>query len=102
MGVILTGDQARRDAELEPLAKQHWAMKVFISDEDLDRIADLALRMTLSEARAAMLPMTTPNARPYMQRTAVERAAMRAGVSRVVQALVLLGWIEQPGGLEIP
>jgi hypothetical protein len=102
MGAILSSKQAKLDSELGPLAKRHWQMEVHISEEDLDRIADLALRMTLEEAKAALLPMYTQNARPYLDRTSVERAAMRGGVKRVVQALVLLGWIEQPGGLEIP
>jgi len=102
MGAILSSKQAQLDCELGPLAAKHWQMDVFISDEELDRIADLALRMTLQEAKAALLPMYTKNARPYLDRTETERAAMRGGVKRVVQALVLLGWIEQPGGLEVP
>jgi hypothetical protein len=102
MTVILSSKQAQRDSELGPLAAKHWQMDVHIPEDELDRIADLALRMTLEEAKAACLPMFTKNARPYLDRTSTERAAMRGGIKRVLQALVLLGWIEQPGGIEIP
>lgn len=59
----------------------------------LDTIGALALMIAHRH-----LPPGELNAdmRPYLERSPLERARMRTAVLRVVQALVLLGWIERP------
>ena len=94
---IIDATEARTDAELDALAlKGQHVTFPGVSETECDRIADLALRMTREDARRAMLPMSGPNARPYADRTANERAAARATVMQLLKALVLLGWIEPP------
>jgi hypothetical protein len=94
---IIDAHEARTDAELDALAGKGRDLRFNVSEADCDRVADLALRLTREDARRAMLPMSGPNARPYVDRTANERAALRAAVMQVLKALVLLGWIEPPG-----
>jgi hypothetical protein len=94
---IIDAHEARTDAELDALAGKGRELTFNVSETDCDRVADLALRMTREDARRAMLPMSGPNARPYLERTANERAAARATVMQILKALVLLGWIEPPG-----
>lgn len=74
-------------AQLEP-------PEIGLSNDAADRIAHLALRLTQVHAQRAQLIVTPAAQRPYHERTEAERAAMRAGVIRVVQALVILGWTE--------
>jgi len=78
-------------AALENLARQPLPA-FFVDDEHADQIAHLALLITQVNAR--VLPAGV--ARPFHDRTQNERDAMRMGVYRVIQALVLLGWIEPP------
>jgi hypothetical protein len=80
------------DVPIEILARN--APNVGIGLEEADRIAALALLIAQERARAAGVVMTPALAVPYAERTPDWRAANRATVVHVVQALVLLGWIE--------
>jgi hypothetical protein len=62
--------------------------------EQADEIADLARRITIRRAREAGLVLAPSDAAAYTELPATRRAAMRAGVVRVMEALVLLGWID--------
>jgi len=77
---------------LEALAKH--PPDVGMGIEQADRIAALALLIAQERARAAGVVMSPALAVPYAERTADWRAANRATVVHIVQALVLLGWIE--------
>lgn len=63
-----------------------------IAIELADRIARLALHMTLHATRNTVV-VTAMGLRRWEERTAEERARMRAGVIRTVQALQMLGLI---------
>jgi hypothetical protein len=67
--------------------------KLDISREQLDELAALGLELSQRELPDVATPaMMTP----YKERPENVRANMRAGVYRVLQALVILGWIERP------
>lgn len=76
---------------LASLATQ--APRVDLDKHALDTIADLALRIAHHSASPSQLGV---DLRPYVDRSELERARMRSGVLRVIQALVLLGWIDLP------
>jgi hypothetical protein len=82
------------DPTLEHLARR--APDLDLGVADLDRIAALALRITHLAQERAGIPTEAIHLRPYDERTSQERAAMRAGAHRVIQAMILLGWIELP------
>lgn len=82
------------DPKRETLARQ--APELDVPLEALDEIAALAMRITHLQHERAGLPIEPIHARPYHARTSQERAAMRAGVMRTIQAMILLGWLELP------
>lgn len=66
-----------------------------LSREALDELANLAL--TLAQLDAEKAGVRPPRAfQPYIEHSPDARSNMRAGVYRVVQALVLLGYIDKP------
>lgn len=67
---------------------------VELTPEAADEVADLARRITQVMARNAGITLDERHVRPYAACTANERAAMRLGAIRVVQSLVLLGYLE--------
>jgi hypothetical protein len=79
---------------LETLAR--LAPDVAVGDEAADSIAALALLISLEQARVASMVVPPRFARSYSALDEHERAGMRANVRRIIQALVLLGWIEAP------
>jgi hypothetical protein len=67
-----------------------------LSKEALDELASLAL--TLAQKDAEKSGVRPPRAFvPYIEQPSEARANQRAGVYRVLQAAVLLGYIEKPG-----
>lgn len=85
---------AQHEVPVEVLAQQE-PPEVGLSQDAADRVAHLALRLTQVHAQRSQLIVTPAAQRPYHERTEAERAAMRAGVIRVVQALMMLGWTEE-------
>jgi hypothetical protein len=79
------------DSALEYLSSQPLPPLAF-DETHAEQVAHLALLIAQKGAR--VLPAQL--ARPFRDRTESERIAMQLGVLRVVQALVLLGWIEPP------
>jgi hypothetical protein len=68
-----------------------------IGQEHAERIARFTLHLTLNQAaKKPVNPLVQGDRwnRRWEQRDEKERAAMRDGVMRVVQALVMLGYIE--------
>jgi len=65
----------------------------FFGDEGADRVAELARSIDLEERRAAGMLVRDP---PYTELPERVRIGQRVAVIRVVQALVLLGWIDPP------
>lgn len=68
-----------------------------INKDDLERIAHLALEIAQTQLRRD--PVNVIDMRSlagYRQRSAQERAQLCAHVVRVMQALVVLGWIARP------
>lgn len=63
-----------------------------IADDVANRIARLALHMTLHSTRGKMV-VSAMGLRRWEERTPEERARMRAGVIRTVQALQMLEYI---------
>lgn len=61
-----------------------------MSLEMADRIANLALLIS----QRATVVITPHQARPWHERSEKERIAMRSGVVRVIQALILLGYMK--------
>ena len=72
------------------------APRLDLDAQALDAIASTALRLAHLDAPREGRILTQLQARPYEARSEQERANMRAGVYRTIQALVLLGWIERP------
>ena len=72
-------------------------MRVGLGDAELDRIADLALRIMQAQARAAGAILPGHMQRTYAERSDSERQGMRSAVANVVCSLVLLEFIELPG-----
>jgi len=67
-----------------------------LSKQALDELAELALALAQEDAKGQ--GVRHPRAFvPYMQQPEEARANQRAGVYRVVQALVMLGYIEKVG-----
>lgn len=67
-----------------------------LSQEQLDAIARTARTIAQRQTRRQRGILTERDARPYDECTRQERAGMRAGVLRVLQTLVILGYIERP------
>ena len=67
-----------------------------LTDAQLDELADMALQLSHKEAERTRRVLLAHEARSYRERTDGERRAARATVARVVQALVMLGYIEAP------
>jgi hypothetical protein len=87
---------ALADQEEESLA--HHAPKLdAVSGEELERIARLAYRISQVEGERTrrVLPGGTI-VKPWSAFTPRERVEAAATVNRVLQALVLLGWVEAP------
>jgi hypothetical protein len=67
-----------------------------LSAHALDELAELALMLAQEDAKTQ--GVRHPRAFiPYREQPAEARANQRAGVYRVLQALVMLGYIEKPG-----
>lgn len=84
------------DNEEEQLA--HHAPKLDgITAEELERVARVAYRVSQVEAErtAKILPPGTV-LKPWREKTARERVEAVATVTRILQSLVLLGWLEPP------
>jgi hypothetical protein len=72
--------------------------EITLSPEEQDRIAHLALALTQEAKRrrdALRIDVDDRGMVPYRERDAQQRANMRAGVIRVVQALQMLGYLER-------
>jgi hypothetical protein len=67
---------------------------VDLSPEQCDRIAALALALSQEGQRKSGLVLTGWEAMPYEDRPVEQRAAMRRGVVRLIEALKLLEYIE--------
>jgi hypothetical protein len=65
-----------------------------LSRENLDEVAALAL--ALMQHDLSVSEQIGADLRTYTERSEEERARMRRGAHRVLQALVLLGWIDTP------
>lgn len=84
------------DPEEEKLA--HQAPKLDgIDAPELERVARVALRISQVEAERAMkvLPPGTVF-KPWREKSQRERVEAVATVTRILQSLVLLGWLEPP------
>lgn len=66
-----------------------------LSTESLDQIARVARAIAQLDARKHGVLLDERNARPYEHCTPQERAGMRAGALRCMQALLILGYIER-------
>jgi hypothetical protein len=98
-GVIRAMDSllALADHEEEQLA--HQAPKLDgLTGEDLERIARVAYRISQVEAERSkrVLPPGTV-LKPWREFTARERVEQCATITRILQAMTLLGWLEPPG-----
>jgi hypothetical protein len=69
--------------------------RIGIDASNLNTIAALALIIAQREARREGKLLDAFHQRAFDQRTSEERANMRAGVYRTLQALTILGWIER-------
>lgn len=67
-----------------------------LGDAELDRIADLTLRLHQARARRSGALLTQLQCRPYAERSETERDGMRSAVRHVVMALALLDIIQNP------
>jgi len=83
------------DSALSHLAQQPLP-ETSLGPDGADQVAHLALMIAqrLAAQHATVIP--PHSARPYRERSEQERMAMRIGVLRVLEALVLLGWIDAP------
>lgn len=88
--LALLDPQEERDAHRAPKLDA-------ITFHELERIARVAYRISQvqAERERKVLPPGTV-VRPWRSFTARERAEASATVMRVLQALVLLGWLEPP------
>lgn len=70
-----------------------------LTRDDLEAIAHLAFEIARQQQLRDPTRQLLDNrwGRDYMARTSQERAALCAHVIRVMQALVVLGWIQRPG-----
>jgi hypothetical protein len=68
-----------------------------LSDAELDRIGDLALRIMQDQARAAGAILPGHMQRSYFERSEGERQGARSALSNVLSALILLDFIDQSG-----
>lgn len=84
-----------------PIDQRGWtvnpadAPKLDLSKEALDELANLALTIAQEDARKAGVRPAKAFA-PYTAQSEDTRANQRAGVYRVIQAMVLLGYLEKP------
>jgi hypothetical protein len=76
--------------------------RVEMAPVEQDCVADLARRITQVVARRGGVIQDERHARPYMACDPNERHAMRAAVVRVLQALVLLGYIDATDAIVRP
>ena len=76
--------------------------RIELSEAACDEIACLARIITQVRARKAGIVQDERHLRPYEAIPPDERQAMRFAVIRVLQALVLLGYIETPGAIGMP
>jgi hypothetical protein len=72
---------------------------VELSPEAADEIAALARIITQVRARKVGIIQDERHSRPYESIPPDEREAMRFAVIRVIQALVLLGYLESPDAI---
>ena len=72
------------------------APTIALGADALDALAELAVRLAQRDAETQ--GVRHPRAFiPYRDQPSEARANQRAGVYRVLQALILLGYIEKPG-----
>jgi hypothetical protein len=93
----LVNGAARSDAELEALMVRARGLRNNLSDAELDRIGDLALRIMQDQARAAGAILPGHMQRSYFERSEGERQGARSALSNVLSALILLDFIDQSG-----
>jgi len=67
-----------------------------LGDEELDRIADLTLRLHQRSARRAGALLPDHMMRTYAERSETERDGLRSAVKHVVCSLVLLDIVHVP------
>jgi hypothetical protein len=87
------GDRAQLTVSDDLLASS--VESVPFTREELTRIARLALAITRLLQRRAGLVLHLPT---WEEKTPEQQAAMRLGAERVIQALLLLGYITEGGG----
>ena len=83
------------DEPLEELARQGVAVDLGMSVEEVERLAALSYAINLADARRRGTPLDS-NYVPYLELPSARRAAVRQGIVRLIQAMVVLGWIERP------
>lgn len=71
--------------------------RLAVSDEHAREIAALALLISQKELRRRMPPgLVVQDLIPFAERSEADRKILAGHVLRVLQALILLGWIENP------
>jgi hypothetical protein len=93
----LVNGAARSDGELEALMVKARGMRLNLSDAELDRIGDLAIRIMQDQARAAGALLPGHMQRMYFERTESERQGARSALGNILSALILLDFIDQTG-----
>jgi len=83
------------DSALAQLAQQ-FLPETSLGNDAADQVAHLSLLIAQRLATENAAVISPAMMRPYRERSGSERLAMRQGVLRIVQALVLLGWIDPP------
>lgn len=68
--------------------------EISLSPERLDELCALALRLQVMHAKHAKLPVHPSEEVPYERRPESARRNMRTGAVRLLQSLILLGYIE--------
>lgn len=93
----MTAPPLVREVPIERLVQQAEQLNFNINKDDLERIAHLALEIAQAQLRRD--PVNALDLRSfagYRERSERERAQLCAHVVRVMQAMVVLGWIARP------
>jgi hypothetical protein len=81
---------------LQHLTEQARTLDCALGNPELDRLADLTLRIMQDATRRAGGLLTEMQSRTYAERSDAEREGMRSTMKHVVFALVLLEVIDVP------
>lgn len=93
----MTNPPLVREVPIESLVAKAEQLNFNINKDDLERIAHLALEIAQAQMRRDPVNVVDIRSlRGYRERTVQERAQLCAHVVRVMQALVVLGWIARP------